>query len=383
MERIFVSSLFRGDMAAIRQGARSAAQSLGMYPVMFETQPARDQSSRRALLDQIPSCDAYLLLLGVEYGEPGQSGLSPAEEEFEETLHSGSPILALVQEVVDREPRQQEFVNRVRGTWEEGHFAPTFTNSTDVVTAVVSALNGWRDRVPNAAQRETAVERVQELARGSDRQGMTPGGAKLRTVVVPLVRRPLLDAVHLTDSATVDAVIAAARASGLISQSQGVEPSVAADDSIRIKYAPGRGFEQFEVIVGADGAVIAERPVGGRRDATGSLGWMVVMHDRIPSAVSQGLRFTEAVWRAIDTRSDIVQVLLAAAVSGANGKSYSFQEPGNRVSMGSSHSLQDLIVVPTQPLLVRRQDPTLPDNATRLQAEIRRRFEAAGAVNTG
>jgi hypothetical protein len=212
---------------------------------------------------------------------------------------------------------------------------------------------------------------------------MTPGGAKLRTVVVPLVRRPLLDAVRLTDSATVDAVIAAARACGLISQSQGVEPSVAADDSIRIKYAPGRGFEQFEVVVGADGAVIAEGPVGGSRDATASLGWMVVMHDRIPGAVSQGLRFTEAVWHAIDTRGDIDQVLLAAAVSGANGKSYSFEEPGNRVSMGSSHSVPDLIVVPAQPLLVRRQDLTLPENATRLQAEIRRRFEAAGAVNAG
>jgi hypothetical protein len=137
------------------------------------------------------------------------------------------------------------------------------------------------------------------------------------------------------------------------------------------------------VIVGADGAVMAEGPVGGRRDATGSLGWMVVMHDRIPEAVSQGLRFTEAVWRAIDTRGDIDRVLLAAAVSGANGKSYSFEEPVNRVSLGSSQSLPDLIVVPAQSLLVRRQDLTLPDNATRLQAEIRRRFEAAGAVNTG
>ena len=107
------------------------------------------------------------------------------------------------------------------------------------------------------------------------------------------------------------------------------------------------------------------------------------MHDRIPGAVSQGLRFTEAVWHAIDTRGDIDRLLLAAAVSGANGKSYSFEEPLNRVSMGSSQSLPDLIIVPAQPLLVRRQDMTLPDNATRLQAEVRRRFEAVGAVNIG
>jgi hypothetical protein len=107
------------------------------------------------------------------------------------------------------------------------------------------------------------------------------------------------------------------------------------------------------------------------------------LHDRIPEAVSLGLRFTEEVWRALDARGDIDQVLLPSAVSGANGKSYSFEEPGNRISMGSSHSLPDLIVVPAQPLLVRRRDLTLSDNGTRLQAEIRRRFEAAGAVNTG
>ena len=64
MERIFVSSLARGGMGAIRQGARDGVESLGMLPVMFETQPASDQNSRQALLDQIRNCDAYLLLLG-------------------------------------------------------------------------------------------------------------------------------------------------------------------------------------------------------------------------------------------------------------------------------------------------------------------------------
>ena len=114
-----------------------------------------------------------------------------------------------------------------------------------------------------------------------------------------------------------------------------------------------------------------------------SLGWMVIMHDRIPGAVSQQLRFTEAVWQTLDTRGDIDQVLLTAAVSGANGKNYSFEEPGDRINMGSSHLVPDLIVIPAQPVLVRRQDLTLPENATRLQAEIRHRFEAAGAVNAG
>ena len=45
-------------MAAFRQAARDAIDSLGMRPVMFETEPASAQDSRRALLDRIPYCDA-------------------------------------------------------------------------------------------------------------------------------------------------------------------------------------------------------------------------------------------------------------------------------------------------------------------------------------
>jgi hypothetical protein len=112
-----------------------------------------------------------------------------------------------------------------------------------------------------------------------------------------------------------------------------------------------------------------------------SLGWMVVLHDRLPEVISQALRFTEEVWRALDARRDIDQTYLGAAVDRANGKSYSFQVPQGRVSMGSSMGLPELIVVPDEPLLVRRQDLTSPENATRLQAEIRHRFEVAGAVN--
>src|SRR5262245_29201535 len=82
MERVFISSLFRGEMAAIRQAVRAAVESLDMRPVMFETEPARDEASRRALLDQVAGSDALILLLGAEYGEPVARGVSPTEEEF-------------------------------------------------------------------------------------------------------------------------------------------------------------------------------------------------------------------------------------------------------------------------------------------------------------
>lgn len=197
---------------------------------------------------------------------------------------------------------------------------------------------------------------------------------------MPLTRRPLLDAVQLTDGRTVDAVIAAARSSGLISQSQGVEPVVTAD-GINIWWTPSRGFDRLGAIVAADGSVVAEGVAGADRGDATSLGWMVVMHDRLPEIIGRALRFTDVLWRTLDARRDIGQAYLGAAIDRANGKSYSFHEPQGRVSMGMSMGLPQLIVVPDEPLLVRREDLTSPDNPTRLQAEIRHRFEVAGAVN--
>ena len=181
----------------------------------------------------------------------------------------------------------------MRGTWEEGRFAPTFTNSTA------------RCRAP-CRQRD------------------------------------------------VEAVIAAARTCGLISQSQGVEPSVAATT------ASGSGTRQSRLR-----AIRGRRRRGRDRNRRGpgcgqqrchGVARLDGRHARPdPGSGLSGAAFHRKRSGAIDTRGDVDQMLLSAAVSGANGKSYSFEEPGNRVSMGSSHSVPDLVVVPAQPLLVRRR----------------------------
>src|SRR4051812_7855290 len=236
VESIFISSLARGEMGAIRQAARTAVESLGMRPVMFETTGASDQNSRRLLLDRIPKCDALLLLLGAEYGESGERGMSPTEEEFDEAQRAGVPVLALVQEGVDREPAQQAFVQRVRGTWEVGRFAPSFTDASDVMPAVVRTLNERRSAAPSAEHARAAEERALELARGPERQGEMQSGSKLRVVAVPLAARPLLDAVSLSDAdALIDDVIGAARASRLVSNAMAVTGAVDRNDAIRLQ----------------------------------------------------------------------------------------------------------------------------------------------------
>ena len=80
---------------------------------MFASGAASEEGSRRALLDRVASCDAVVLLLGRDYGEAGERGVSPTEEEFDEARERGIPILALVQDTA-REPAQDEFLRRVR-----------------------------------------------------------------------------------------------------------------------------------------------------------------------------------------------------------------------------------------------------------------------------
>ncbi len=50
-------------MGDIRLAVKAAVESLDMRPVMYETEPASADNSRRALLDRIHTCDALLLLI--------------------------------------------------------------------------------------------------------------------------------------------------------------------------------------------------------------------------------------------------------------------------------------------------------------------------------
>ena len=105
MERVFISSVARGELASIRQAAREAVESLDVRPVMFETEPPVGDDSRRALLDRVAACDALLILLGGEYGDTGVRGVSPTEDEFNEARDRGIEVLALVHKVfADTQP---------------------------------------------------------------------------------------------------------------------------------------------------------------------------------------------------------------------------------------------------------------------------------------
>lgn len=187
---VFISSLARGPMAAFREAARDAVDSLGMRPVMFETEPASTQDSRRALLDRIPQRDALLLILGAEYGEAAARGVSPTEEEFQEAVRHGVPVLAIVQEGIEREPARQEFIDGGRGTWEEARLprpaphraarGPRIVGRRQPAPRGTSLALRRRGRRAGgiAVEREAAVELANEfhdMVRGDDALGTQYG----------------------------------------------------------------------------------------------------------------------------------------------------------------------------------------------------------------
>jgi hypothetical protein len=372
--RIFISSLARGDMGAIRQAARAAVESLDMHPVMFESGAAAEESSRRALLDRVASCDALVLLLGAEYGEPGTRGMSPTEEEFDEARERAIPVLALVQKV-DREPAQEDFMRRVRGKWDTGRLTADFTGANDVGLAVVKALDEWRRQRSGSEAGPAAQERALQLARGDEQRGSYYGGSKLRVVAVPALDRPLIDAVALGDGSLVEDLSGAARTARLVPQSMGIEPNVGRD-SIVLQLSGGRGFEPLALTVGFDGSIVAEGPVGG--DELG-FGGSVVMSDRARVIMDRAAAFAEAVWQRIDIRDEVRQVFLACAVPEAEHKVYALEPVGSSMSMPMS--MPHILVAPDPPLDVRRADLCKPETLDRLQAVLRRGFEVEGAVH--
>ena len=372
MERIFISSLAHGEMAMIRAAARAAVESLDMQPVMFETQPASAEGSRRALLDQVDTCDALLLLVGAEYGEPGARGISPTEEEFQQARERNIDVLALVQDGVDRVPAQQEFLGRVRGTWERGNLTANFTGPGDVTLAVVKTLNAWQRGRAGDDPAPAAVGRALELARGDERRGMH-GGSRLRIVVTPVLNTPLIDAVALGNrDRLVDELPAAARASGLVPQSMGIEVGVEAD---RVRLTAQDPSDTLNLIVGLDGSVVGEGEVGG--DQMG-LGGMMVRADRVREVISRTAEFAERVWQAIDAREEVRNVLMVAAVPEAEHKSWVDRDPGNSMSMPMS--MPHVLMAPEQPLRIGRADLGRAETLDRVHAELRRAFELAGGV---
>lgn len=139
--KVFISSLING-YEAHRQAASVAVRALGHEPVMAESFTALPHSSQIACLTGIREADLVLLVLVDRYGTPPPgSKVSPTHEEFLEARDT-KPVLVFVQEGVDREPRQSEFMAEVQ-SWQTGYFRAGFKSPDELRDRISGALHGY------------------------------------------------------------------------------------------------------------------------------------------------------------------------------------------------------------------------------------------------
>ena len=183
-----------------------------MHAEMAEEASASPSSPRRTLLDKIGTSDVFILILGPRYGDVGESGFSPTEDEFNEAIRLGRDVLVFVQEV-EMEADQREFLDRVRGAWEDGRFYRRFTDVSDIGLAIAGALSELRAGSPGEDP-QAASQRALELANGKERSGMS-SGLSVRVAFMPLRQGVVLDAVGLEDAALEDDLSQMLRQAGL------------------------------------------------------------------------------------------------------------------------------------------------------------------------
>lgn len=93
--RVFVSSLIT-DMPAERSAARTAIETVGATPVMFEDLGPQDVSAEQAYLAGVRSSDVYVGMWGTRYGVRMPDGYSATHAEFLEAERNGLRLCLFV-----------------------------------------------------------------------------------------------------------------------------------------------------------------------------------------------------------------------------------------------------------------------------------------------
>jgi hypothetical protein len=142
---VFISSVRRG-LEQERDSLPGLLLALGHHPLRFEDFTAQSVPSREACLRGIDAAEAYVLLLGPNYGARfPETDLSPTQEEYVAAQSKGIPRLVFRKIGVDLDRDQQTFVAEVEA-YSTGLFRDSFTDAVDLQAKVAAALRTLPDR---------------------------------------------------------------------------------------------------------------------------------------------------------------------------------------------------------------------------------------------
>jgi hypothetical protein len=223
--KVFISSVIQG-FEEYRAAAMRACRALRHEVKRAEDFAASSASPQQACLAGVRWADVVVLLVGGRYGESQPSGLSATHEEYREARER-VPVLAFVQERVEREPAQREFLREVRA-WTAGHITASFTDVDELRDAVTAALRDLElSRAAGPVDEQEILARARALVPTNER----PLGVRLALVVAggprqAVLRPKALEASELEETLTREATFGALR---VFDRSLGTRPRICGD----------------------------------------------------------------------------------------------------------------------------------------------------------
>ena len=140
--RIFISSV-QSEFAQERQALRDYLHGDPLMrrffePFLFEDVPASDRQPGELYLGEVENCDLYVGLLGNDYGNEDEEGISPTEREFHHATALGKNRLIFVKGADDgrRHPKMQTLINKAQA----GLIRKRFNSAEDLVSGLYAAL---------------------------------------------------------------------------------------------------------------------------------------------------------------------------------------------------------------------------------------------------
>lgn len=192
--RVFISSAISG-MEEYRAAAAAGIAALGHQVVRAEDFGASAESPQAACLRGVRESDVVALLIGPRYGLAQRSGFSATHEEYHEAVQTNRPVLVFVQQGIDREPAQQEFLAEVQ-SWEQGLFTSDFATVDDLRDVVTRALHEHELR---AQAGPAGYQEILARATALVPQRLSMGEATLTVAVAGGPRQRVLQPAQLED----------------------------------------------------------------------------------------------------------------------------------------------------------------------------------------
>lgn len=368
----FISSVMR-DFAEFREAAARAVRRFGWSTRMAEDLSAQDRTPRGALLEEVARADVFLLMLGARYGAD-EGGRSPTEDEYDEALRLGKPIIVLVQEGVEREPAQEAFLGRVSAGWSGGRYRASFGSPDQLAAEIVLALRAVEADSAGGDAEAEAVARVAELTAGEGERG-NAAEVGARVALAPVGLGVVVSAAELNAGTLPGALAAEIRQSALVDGLAGFESKVSAE-GIRLAQVGERFYqEQTRIMVDVGGCLLSEGPVAGE----GQLGGMYIDPERLRIFVVGSLALGLRVWALLGVAERVRRVAVQVSIPRAGYRSFG-RPRGSSVSMGGLGRL-DTVLAPERPTVVPARQLDQPGLPGELCAQIERAFRDAGAVN--